>query len=134
MLSVIPREDPEFPLLASVGIGLLLPPAVGLFFLIRGPRDIEWKYISLMHQASAIVSGSIAAIFLLSTLIPSAVPISENWALIVFCSIVAGLQIPIVFVARSFLQNTKFTKHNWKIALVRTSMIFYFAVLFLLLK
>lgn len=124
--------EPDFPLLVSAG--LLFPQALGLYFLIRIPSHKEWIYISLMHQAFAIISGALALIFLLSTLIPSAVPISEIWPVIVFCSVIAGIQILIAFVARYFLRNARFTRNNWKTALVRTSMVLYFAVLFILLK
>jgi len=125
-------EDPYFPLLVCAG--LLCPLAVGLYFLIRSPRVKEWVFITLIHQALAIVSGALASIFLLSTLIPSAAPISETWPVIVFCSVIAGLQLPILFGARYFLGNSKFKIGNSKAAIGRTVMVFYFAVFFLLLK
>jgi hypothetical protein len=124
--------EPDFPLWACAG--LLLPLAIGLYFLIRTPRDKEWMYIAPIHQALAIVSGALALIFLLSTLIPSAAPISETWPVIAFCSVTAGLQLPIMFVAKYFLRNTAFKMNNWITALVRTAMVLYFAVLFLALK
>jgi hypothetical protein len=124
--------EPDFPLLVCAG--LLLPLAPGLYFLIRIPRDKEWMYISLIHQAFAIVSGALALIFLLSTFIPSAAPISETWPVIVFCSGTAGMQLLVAFVARYFLRNATFKANSWKTVLVRTAMVLYFAVLFLLLK
>lgn len=127
-------EDPDFHFFVFVSLGLLSPLAPGLYFLIRVPRQREWVYICLMHQAFVIVSGSLALIFLLSTLIPSAAPISETWPVVVFCALIAGIQIPIAFVARYFLRNASLTSKNWKVPLMRTGMVLYFAALFLLLK
>ena len=125
-------EDPYFPI--WVCVGLLCPLALGLYFLIRSPRAKEWIYVTLIHQALAIVSAALASIFLLSTLIPSATPISETWPVVVFCFVIAGLQLPILFGARYFLGNATFKISNSKAAIGRTAMVFYFAVFFLLLK
>ncbi len=125
-------EDPDFPMLICAG--LLCPLALGLYFAIRSPRLKEWIYIALTHQALAIVSGALGSIFLLSTLIPSAAPLSETWPVIVFCFVIAGLQFPMIFGARYFLGNANFKLSNSIAAVGRTAMIFYFAVFFLLLK
>lgn len=132
MLRARRLEDPTFPLVFCAGF--LVPLAPSLWFLVRIPQQQGWTYVRLTHQALAIVSGALASIFLLSALIPSAASISETWPVIVFCSVVAVLQLPITFAVRYFLANAKLQTSRWKVALGRTAMVFYFAIFFLLLK
>ncbi|MFZ0886155.1 MAG: hypothetical protein WAN14_22330 [Candidatus Acidiferrales bacterium] len=113
---------------------MLLPLVVALFLLIRTPSPKHWIYISLIHQALAIVSAAVAIIFLLAAFIPSAASIVETWPAIVFCSVIAGLQLPSIFAARRFLHGQQFRISNSKAAICRTTMVLYFAIFFILLK
>jgi hypothetical protein len=125
-------EGPYFPF--AVCLAMLLPLGMALVFLIRIPSPKHWIYISLIHQALAIVSAALAMILLLAAFIPSAASIFEAWPAIAHCSLIAGLQLPTIFAARRFLRGQQFRISNLKTAICRTTMVLYFAIFFILLK